>query len=565
VRIQSYLLGGNLQKGSDLINEAIAKDIEAKTAPPQAYLTMLVQARSGLKDTAGATRALELLVQHYPSKDHWRSLINRLWARADLASRLQLDVFRLAFYAGVLEEATDYTEYVDFAQKAGFSAEALRAYDQGATAGQMGAGAQAEAHKKLRAKLVTESEQDRKTMVADTAAALKKPDGLALFNIGLNMVGMQQFDKGLELMEKAITKGLAKRPEDARLRLAVAYAQAGQADKARQTFATVSGPEGLDDLVRYGVGLSASLERFAAPPGSAGDLGLMQAVALVLPVVLLSGCATVVPRLNRSAYYIRQPTLRLPLFPTCPKARTTATAHLHGAGLLGGGNCSAALAYGVLDKLRQTTIQWEGRPRRLVDEVDVINSVSGGSYAAAYYGLFGDAFFTDFPGHFLNADFQTELWDHYVSMKGLSQLVGLSSNDRVDKLSHMIERRLLGKKTYADLLARHQRPLIVIHATDLNRGADFQFTQDQFDPLCAVLSTVPVARALAASCAVPILFGPVAIKNNSGRCGYIRPAGSSNRAPSRKTIPAPNAPFAARLILTPTSTPARLLAAPGFT
>ena len=88
-------------------------------------------------------------------------------------------------------------------------------------------------------------------MVADTAAALKKPDGLALFNIGLNMVGMQQFDKGLELMEKAITKGLAKRPEDARLRLAVAYAQAGQADKARQTFATVSGPEGLDELVRY--------------------------------------------------------------------------------------------------------------------------------------------------------------------------------------------------------------------------------------------------------------------------------------------------------------------------
>ena len=151
----------------------------------------------------------------------------------------------------MLEEATDYTEYVDFAQKAGFSAEALRAYDQGATAGQMGAGAQAEAHKKLRAKLVTESEQDRKTMVADTAAALKKPDGLALFNIGLNMVGMQQFDKGLELMEKAITKGLAKRPEDARLRLAVAYAQAGQADKARQTLASVSGPEGLDDLVRY--------------------------------------------------------------------------------------------------------------------------------------------------------------------------------------------------------------------------------------------------------------------------------------------------------------------------
>ncbi len=251
IRIQSYLLSGNLQKGSELIQESIAKSTVDKTPPPLAYLTMLVQARSGLKDVVGATKAQEMLVEFYPSKEHWRSLINRLWGRADLAARLQIDVFRLAAFTGTPEEATDFTEYVDFAQKAGFSAEALRAFDAGVAAGQMGVGAQAEAHKKLRAKLVTESEQDRKTMAADTAAALKKPDGLALFNIGLNMVGMQMFDKGLELMEKAIAKGLAKHAEDARLRLATAYALAGNADKARQILATVSGPEGLSDLVRY--------------------------------------------------------------------------------------------------------------------------------------------------------------------------------------------------------------------------------------------------------------------------------------------------------------------------
>lgn len=250
-RIQAYLLSGNLQRGSELINEEIAASEKAKKAPPQAYLEMLAQARNNLKDTAGHTHALELLVQHYPTKDHWRSLINRLWGRADLATRLQLDVFRLAFFTGTPEESNDYSEYVDFAQKAGFSGEALRAFDQGVAAGLLGSGANAEAHKKLRAKLTQESEQDRKTLAVDTANALKKPDGLALFNIGLNMVGTQQFDKGIELMEKGIAKGLAKRPEDARLRLGVAYAQAGQTDKALQTLATVSGPEGLDELVRY--------------------------------------------------------------------------------------------------------------------------------------------------------------------------------------------------------------------------------------------------------------------------------------------------------------------------
>ena len=247
-RVQAYLLAGNLARGSELINEEIVASELAKKAPPKPYLENLAQARNNLKDTAGYTRALELLVQYYPSKEHWRSVINRLWGRSDLASRLQLDVFRLAFYTGTPEEATDYTEYIDFASKAGFSGEALRAYDLGVTAGQLGS---TDAHKKLRTKLVQENEQDRKTIVADTAAALKKPDGLALFNIGLNMVGMQQFDKGLELMEKGIAKGIARRPEDARLRLGAAYIQAGQNDKGLQTLAPVSGPEGLTELVRY--------------------------------------------------------------------------------------------------------------------------------------------------------------------------------------------------------------------------------------------------------------------------------------------------------------------------
>ncbi len=248
VRIQAYLLGGNLQRGSELINEEIAASELAKKAPSQKHLEMLAQARNNLKDPAGQTRALELLVQHYPNKSNWRLLIKRLWNRSDLASRLHLDVFRLASYNGTPEEATDYSEYVDFAQKAGFSGEALQAFDQGVAAGMLGS---SDAHKKLRVKLVQENEQDRKTLATDTAAALKKPDGFALFNIGLNLVGMQQYDKGLELMEKGIAKGMPKRPEEARLRLGVAYAQAGQADKAQQTLATVTGPEGLTELARY--------------------------------------------------------------------------------------------------------------------------------------------------------------------------------------------------------------------------------------------------------------------------------------------------------------------------
>lgn len=251
--------------------------------------------------------------------------------------------------------------------------------------------------------------------------------------------------------------------------------------------------------------------------------GVRKRLLAVGLALLLGGCASLVPPPKPAEPLDTVNTQYGYRFSNLPPGPDNSDGLFMVVSFSGGGTRSAALAYGVLHKLRSTTIAWDGKQRRLLDEIDIINSVSGGSYAAAYYGLHGDHFFHEFPDRFLNADFQTELWDRYVSVNGMTQVLGWSSNDRVDLLSAIVERRLFAGKTYADLLARQQRPLIVVHATDLNRGADFQFTQDQFDPLCTDLSTLPISRAVAASSAVPILFGPVALKNHSGRCGYHQP------------------------------------------
>ena len=67
----------------------------------------------------------------------------------------------------------------------------------------------------------------------------------------------------------------------------------------------------------------------------------------------------------------------------------------------GGGTRAAAFSYGVLEKLRATEIIWEGKKKRLLDEVDVISSVSGGSFTSAYYALYRDKIFADFESRFL--------------------------------------------------------------------------------------------------------------------------------------------------------------------
>ena len=63
----------------------------------------------------------------------------------------------------------------------------------------------------------------------------------------------------------------------------------------------------------------------------------------------------------------------------------------------GGGTRAAAFSYGVLEGLRSIRYQPAGGAERtLLDDVDVISSVSGGSFTAAHYALFGTDGFKDF-------------------------------------------------------------------------------------------------------------------------------------------------------------------------
>src|SRR5207248_10669827 len=85
----------------------------------------------------------------------------------------------------------------------------------------------------------------------------------------------------------------------------------------------------------------------------------------------------------------------------------------------GGGTRAAALSYGVLDKLRNIRINCADPSapstceKSLLDEVDVISSVSGGSFPAAYYALYGDRIFDpkqSFHTGFLKYNVERELF-----------------------------------------------------------------------------------------------------------------------------------------------------------
>lgn len=194
--------------------------------------------------------------------------------------------------------------------------------------------------------------------------------------------------------------------------------------------------------------------------------------------------------------------------------------HLVFLAFSGGGTRAAALSYGVLEELRDTEIESHGSRVRLLDEVDSISAVSGGSFTAAYFGLFGDRTFDDYEKVFLRQSIQGTLirklfnpiyWWHAL----------FSGLDRTEMAVEYYDSHIFQRKTFADM-QRHQGPLIEINATDLGGGNRFSFTQTYFDVICSDLSGFPVARAVTASSAVPVAFPTIVLQNFSGDCDISR-------------------------------------------
>ncbi len=185
----------------------------------------------------------------------------------------------------------------------------------------------------------------------------------------------------------------------------------------------------------------------------------------------------------------------------------------------GGGTRAAALAYGVLEELRETEVVIDGRKRTLLDEVDWISSVSGGSFTAGYYGLFGDRIFQDFESKFLKKNVQRGLITS-VFFNPLNWFKLPSSIfDRNDLATEYYDKKIFEGGTFGDMAAR-KGPLIFINATDMTYGTRLGFTQELFNLICSDLSQFSVARAAAASSAVPMALSPITLRNYAGTCGF---------------------------------------------
>jgi NTE family protein len=312
-------------------------------------------------------------------------------------------------------------------------------------------------------------------------------------------------------------------------------------------------------------------EEFSRYAREGGCLPRFTAVRSVLikglPVVwaaLSSGCAMYAhtPQLNAwdltRGYRFEQPAVSPP-----PAAARNSDDVFVVLAFSGGGTRAASLSYGVLAQLRDVKFHWDpqtkqpvacneqdpnptaaqackDKGRSLLDEVDVISSVSGGSFTAGYYALNHDGIFDEngpFHRNFLYYPVQRDLLGHAVywpqNWLRLRSRVEIAANDYA--------RNIFGDVTFAALQSKG-RPYLILNATDASTGARFEFTQEQFDLICGDLSRVPLARGVAASSAFPGLLNSMTIDsfNARGGCNYRGPGFRCEAATRQCPSPTPD-------------------------
>ncbi|SAL06251.1 Patatin-like phospholipase [Caballeronia arationis] len=189
----------------------------------------------------------------------------------------------------------------------------------------------------------------------------------------------------------------------------------------------------------------------------------------------------------------------------------------------GGGTRAAAFSYGVLEFLRNTEVVGpKGNRTRLLDNVGIISGVSGGSFTALAYGLYGDKLFDDYEQRFLKRDVQREITWRTLNPARWPSLWSRGWG-RSELAADLYDEILFNGATFGDI-NRGKGPFIVASATDISTGTSVPFAQGTFDVLCSDLSAVPLSRAAAASSAVPVVLSPVTLNNYGGTCGYMPPA-----------------------------------------
>src|ERR1700757_3561212 len=192
----------------------------------------------------------------------------------------------------------------------------------------------------------------------------------------------------------------------------------------------------------------------------------------------------------------------------------------------GGGSRAAALAEAVLRELAGTRYIAADGEHVLTEDVKLISSVSGGSVTAGWFGLHRNSSHPDGELESLRENFLTRDNMKELELEAVDPItwfrLTFGGFSRIGALEALLDERLFHQATLAEL-NQPGKPYILLNATDMAGGETFALVPRRFDDVCSKYDLLPIATAVSASAAFPILLTPVAFQDYSSGCqGKLR-------------------------------------------
>uniref|UniRef100_Q07L95 Patatin n=1 Tax=Rhodopseudomonas palustris (strain BisA53) TaxID=316055 RepID=Q07L95_RHOP5 len=206
--------------------------------------------------------------------------------------------------------------------------------------------------------------------------------------------------------------------------------------------------------------------------------------------------------------------------------------YLIGLSFSGGGTRAAAFSFGVLSEMDRVPLR--GAAASMLDRIDFVSGVSGGSVTAAYFGLKKRAALTDFRERFLLQNAEEGL-QTTLSLSTIGKAFAGGINDSTG-FTQWLDAHLFEGATFAQFRSIG-RPRVWINASDIYNRVPFVFGQTAFAAICSDLGAYPLSNAVAASAAVPIAFAPAVVQAFPGTCNDPLPAWIVRAANNRDASP----------------------------
>lgn len=182
-------------------------------------------------DTDNALATLTVLLKYYPKKQYWVQASHLYGEKKDDAK--QLAMMETAYEQGMLDKSTDLVTMAYLYLNAEVPFPAARVMEKGFKAEII---EEKSKNYELAGSAWRQAQETQKSIPMMEKAAAKSDDGELYTRLGNVYLDGDQFQQAVDAINKGLSKGGVKRPDQARLALGMAYFNLGDYTAARKVF-----------------------------------------------------------------------------------------------------------------------------------------------------------------------------------------------------------------------------------------------------------------------------------------------------------------------------------------